>query len=90
MATSSSCWGLGKGIKMLHTKQSGGLNVKGELCEECHILLHPKVADYSWHRFGRPLCINCQKLARLKENSKLGKFINDQIERKYAGKDLQN
>lgn len=61
------------------------LQPKEDLCTICYKPLHPKVAKFSWERFGKPLCVDCQMKERIKENPKLGKFINKQVKEKYEG-----
>jgi len=56
------------------------ISPKPELCEDCQIELHPKVAKYSWDAFGRPLCISCQKKERIKKYpKKMAEFINKKV-----------
>jgi hypothetical protein len=45
------------------------------------------IYNYSMRAFGKPLCVACQKKERIQQNPKLGKFINDQLDKKY-GKDF--
>ena len=53
---------------------------KPEQCEECGDWLHPKVAKYSWNAFGKPLCLECQKLERLKKYSKkMAEYFNKKV-----------
>ena len=33
------------------------------MCQECTVEISKKVHDYSVQKFGRPLCMNCQKAA---------------------------
>lgn len=33
------------------------------MCQECTVEISKKVHDYSLQKFGRPLCMNCQKAA---------------------------
>ena len=49
-------------------------------CQECKRNILPKVASYSFHAFGKELCINCQKKEREKIMApKLAKFLNEEL-----------
>jgi len=54
-----------------------------DYCEVCHELLHHRVATYSWHVFGKPLCIEHQKQERTKTyKPKLAAFLNQNLKRR--------
>ena len=44
------------------------------------------IYKYSMNALKQPLCIDCQKIERVKQNPDTGKLVNDQIERDYANK----
>lgn len=39
----------------------GKLIIQDLYCDQCGVSINEKVYDYSFERFGRPLCIKCQK-----------------------------
>ena len=45
--------------KTANLQQKGGV-----ICSNCDKELTPKVLDYSLSKFGRPLCFDCQDLAK--------------------------
>ena len=44
------------------------------------------IYNYSMGVFREPLCVDCQKVKRIEQNPKIGKMINDQIDKEYADK----
>lgn len=57
-------------------------------CCHCDVPISDGVASYSFGRFGRELCMNCQKAARFKDSpKKLTRIINKWVDRKYKGSD---
>jgi len=52
-----------------------------ERCQKCGKELTPGISRYSWNAFGKPLCIECQKLERLEKYPKvMAEMINRSVE----------
>ncbi len=67
------------------------LEPKPEQCEweGCGKVLSRGVAKYSWDEFGKPLCIEHQKLERLNRYpEKMAKMVNKSVEKQFEKKEV--